>query len=312
MQRTMLNVVVELQIALREVAANKWKSVTKTAKFISIFKDLRLTYQHLGKSIQLLVDEIMQVNHAELLALFKKSGSQIPKISIISAMIDDKLLGDLAKLLQSTPATEQREALDSTVATRMSDEGPADTGTVKIKSIPTTLLHTSVYDTDDQLKYALASPNLKTKSPNYLAYTHFGPAANPWREDALTIIINTFEILLRNKEKRASVQARNELTTDYLEAYEKTVRRETQVLRSKVVLVKMQELSAKMQSHHEYNEIYKKLSSSADSANDDLYATGEAICSLLDNLLISALQRIKLFPDEDTSHYLLHNHHTIL
>lgn len=273
----MLDVVAKFQ-DLRK----KSQSLSKTKTLVAYFKNLRLAYDNLDTDTKTRLDNFLILNHQNLLELLQKSGSQLPKIAILSGLIDDNILAELTRLLQAAPAykTESEDSY-TTLFRKMSDEQIPDTGTVKITASASC----------HQLQEVLNSPNLKKVSRSYVAQTQFGSLRDAHPDDSLTIIINSFEILKRNDEIKQKFK--DKADHQYVEAYASTIRREISVLRTPLHMNTLEKLANELTAYSDLKQIHSLLQIKDGDENEQLL-TGEVITILLDNELIAALQKHKM------------------
>lgn len=271
---TMLDVIAKFQ-DLRK----KTQSLSNTKMLVSNFKNLRLAYAQLDDDTTARIDNYLTIDHQDLLDILRKSGSQLPKIAVLSGMIDEKVLTELKRILGTAPVFQlEQEDTSTTLLRKLSDEMLADSGTVKITSSISC----------DHLKSVLNSPNLRKVSPDYMANTTFGATLrNSRQESNIDNIINSFIVLkktleIKNKQK-------NELTPGYIELYESTMRREVNILRTKANMGQLTKLVGDLPEVMNLGVILSLLQVEGEN-KDEQFIAGEFIAMLLDNELIDAVR----------------------
>lgn len=300
MQRKPVSEMLDAIEKLQVVNTRNRKSVSNSQMLLANFKNLRSAYHLLDPETKTLIDNFMQKDHRDLLAVLQKNGSQITNIPDLGCMIDNAILVELQNLLQAAPAYQLENAdTHTTVMRKLSDEALPDTGTVKFTASEKSDPQSPSQQRRNQLQFAVNSPNLKKVSSSYLAHSTYGSLGVVKKEDSLTIIIESFEIILKTKEIR--LKQNGELTTSYLDAYKLTMQREVNTLRAKIHMQTLGDLVSVLTEYPELDEIYHELSAHEpdNDKEDEPLKTAEKIANLLNDLLIAVLQKTKLSRQEN-------------
>ncbi len=294
----MLNAIEKLQNI-----SSKRNSVSNATKFLSDFKAVRKAYSDLDNDTKAKIDTYLLENHKELHTIFQKSGSQITNIPELGRMISYELLDQLHIILKSAPAYQiESESTQTKLLRRMSSEtiDAEDSGTMKVIPTIQDANNKSTRHSRGQIDIALNSPNLSKPSVAYLLQASFGSPATLRKIDPLSLIIDSFTKLLKNKE--INQKQRHSLTTNYVEAYEKVICDELEALRSPNRLTTLRTLANSLTTHPELQDILTKLNET--QFFDDqkkLVIAGEEIAKVISAELIQVLQEHKIQAQENHS-----------
>ena len=278
-------------------------SLSKSRGLLANIKNLRTAYNGLDDGTKTRVNNFLTIGHQELLTTLQKKGSQIPPIDQLAGLIDDNVLAELKRILETDPTfIIVGDSTHKTLRKKMSAEAMLDTGTFKILSVPTAAQPSPLHADNNQLRLAVDSPNLGNVSRSYLTKAAYGSVRNARKDDSLTIIINAFEILQKTKENR--IKLTGELTDQFIETYVVTLSREVNILLLTLHLNTLDKLAKDLVNYPQLQEIHRVLSEIPvdDQNKNGLAIRGEAISKLIDNLLIAVLQKTKLTRQDNESY----------
>ncbi len=272
----------------------KADSLSKTNKLVLNIRNLRTAYQKLDDETKSRINTIMQVDYPELLSALQKSGSQITNVIQICSMLDNEILNEMKRVLRSCHKPVEPVNTDVSLYKKMSAEKISESGTFKLVSVQSAEQQLELLEHNNQIALALASKNLTEVSQTYLTHATYGSREHIRQEDSLTVIIDAFGILQKTKENK--LRLNGVASDEFNNAYRLTLLREVSLFSFQCHRRTLTGLVKDLPGYPKLKQIQSLVSvSSLNKINEDeLFKLAEKISLLLDNLLIAALQKLKI------------------